>query len=147
MDLSRVGMFGWSIGGATAAATMRDDARIKASADMYGTFYGPVATSGLRPGPDCATALCARADHRAGQDRPPRRPKMRAPRRNPARIRTRCLTYPDGLIGTRNRHKSTASLNDVVIAFRCARMTTLHPAHGRSRKTPDAAPTRASTAA
>src|SRR5207248_3712023 len=29
LDLSRTGMFGWSIGGATAAATMRDDPRIR----------------------------------------------------------------------------------------------------------------------
>ena len=47
LDLSRIGMFGWSIGGATTAATMRDDSRITAGADMDGTFYGPVVTAGL----------------------------------------------------------------------------------------------------
>jgi dienelactone hydrolase len=47
MDLSRIGMFGHSIGGATAAATMLDDPRIKAGIDMDGTIYGPVATAGL----------------------------------------------------------------------------------------------------
>ncbi|HEX4703210.1 MAG TPA: hydrolase [Pseudonocardiaceae bacterium] len=47
MDLSRTGMFGWSIGGATAAATMLDDNRIAAGIDMDGTIYGPVRTAGL----------------------------------------------------------------------------------------------------
>lgn len=47
LDLSRIGMFGHSIGGATAAATMLDDRRIKAGVDMDGSFYGPVVTEGL----------------------------------------------------------------------------------------------------
>lgn len=47
LDLTRVGMFGWSIGGATAAATMHDDPRISAGAAMDGTLYGPVVTDGL----------------------------------------------------------------------------------------------------
>ncbi|MCW2883961.1 MAG: hydrolase [Streptosporangiaceae bacterium] len=47
LDLSRIGMFGHSDGGATAATAMRDDPRIKAGLDMDGTLYGPVATSGL----------------------------------------------------------------------------------------------------
>lgn len=46
-DLSRVGMFGWSLGGAAAATSMLDDSRIDAGADLDGTFYGPVATKGL----------------------------------------------------------------------------------------------------
>ena len=64
LDLSRVGMFGWSIGGATAAATMRDDPRIKAGADMDGTFYGPVATSGL----DRPFLLFSSQDHNRDND-------------------------------------------------------------------------------
>jgi dienelactone hydrolase len=47
MDLSRIGMFGHSMGGATAAATMHDDSRIAAGINMDGTFYGPVITDGL----------------------------------------------------------------------------------------------------
>jgi hypothetical protein len=47
LDLSRIGMFGWSLGGATAAATMLDDARVKAGVDLDGTFFGPVADKGL----------------------------------------------------------------------------------------------------
>ncbi|QMU73801.1 hydrolase [Streptacidiphilus sp. P02-A3a] len=46
-DLSRIGMFGWSLGGAAAATSMLDDPRIDAGADLDGTFYGPVATKGL----------------------------------------------------------------------------------------------------
>jgi hypothetical protein len=47
LDLDRVGMFGFSLGGATSAATMLDDGRIKAGIDMDGTLFGPVVTAGL----------------------------------------------------------------------------------------------------
>jgi predicted dienelactone hydrolase len=47
LDLSRIGMFGWSDGGATVAAAMRDDPRIASGVDMDGSFYAPVATEGL----------------------------------------------------------------------------------------------------
>jgi dienelactone hydrolase len=48
LDLRRVGMFGFSLGGATAAATMLADARLKAGADLDGSLYGPVVHDGLR---------------------------------------------------------------------------------------------------
>lgn len=64
IDLSRVGMFGWSIGGATAAATMLEDQRIKAGADMDGTFYGPVTTTGL----DRPFLLLSSQDHNRDND-------------------------------------------------------------------------------
>ena len=64
LDLSHIGMFGWSIGGATAAATMLDDSRVKAGADMDGTFYGPVATSGL----DRPFLLFSSQDHNRDND-------------------------------------------------------------------------------
>jgi hypothetical protein len=47
LDLSEVGMFGFSLGGATAAGAMLADPRIKAGADLDGTIYGPVAAQGL----------------------------------------------------------------------------------------------------
>lgn len=47
LDLSAIGMFGHSLGGATAAATMLIDTRIKAGADLDGSLYGPVASEGL----------------------------------------------------------------------------------------------------
>jgi hypothetical protein len=47
MNLNEVGMLGMSLGGATAAATMLDDSRIKAGIDMDGTLFGPVVTTGL----------------------------------------------------------------------------------------------------
>ncbi|MFG1607675.1 alpha/beta hydrolase family protein [Actinoplanes sp. NPDC049265] len=47
LDLSRVGMFGVSLGGATAAETMRRDRRVRAGADLDGTFFGPVLRTGL----------------------------------------------------------------------------------------------------
>lgn len=48
LDLSRIGMFGFSLGGATAAATMLADPRVKAGADLDGSLYGPVIRAGLR---------------------------------------------------------------------------------------------------
>jgi predicted dienelactone hydrolase len=47
LDLSRVGMFGWSDGGATTAAAMREDPRIIAGVSLDGSFYGSVPTDGL----------------------------------------------------------------------------------------------------
>lgn len=46
-DLSRVGMMGMSLGGATAAETMRQDRRFAAGLDLDGTFSGRVLTTGL----------------------------------------------------------------------------------------------------
>ena len=40
-------MFGHSMGGATAAATMRLDRRLAAGVDLDGTLYGPVVGAGL----------------------------------------------------------------------------------------------------
>jgi hypothetical protein len=40
-------MFGWSLGGAASAQAMRDDPRIKAAINMDGTFWGPLADSGV----------------------------------------------------------------------------------------------------
>ena len=48
MDLENVGVFGWSLGGATATQAAADDFRIKAVANLEGALYGrPVATTGL----------------------------------------------------------------------------------------------------
>ena len=47
MRLSRVGMFGHSLGGATAAAAMLEDRRIKAGVNLDGTLFGPVVDAGL----------------------------------------------------------------------------------------------------
>ncbi|MGW2192424.1 alpha/beta hydrolase family protein [Streptosporangium sp. NPDC001682] len=46
-DLSRVGMFGHSAGGATAAATMLEDRRVKAVLNLDGPALGKVAAKGL----------------------------------------------------------------------------------------------------
>jgi len=48
LDLSRVGMFGWSLGGAASAQAMHDDPRITAAINMDGTFWGPLAQQGVR---------------------------------------------------------------------------------------------------
>ncbi len=45
-DLSRTGMFGHSLGGATAAATMHDDPRVRAGVNLDGTLFGTAATGG-----------------------------------------------------------------------------------------------------
>jgi hypothetical protein len=47
LNLNEVGMVGMSLGGATAAATMLDDSRIKVGVDLDGTLFGPVVASGL----------------------------------------------------------------------------------------------------
>jgi predicted dienelactone hydrolase len=47
LDLSQVGMFGWSLGGAASAQAMHDDPRIKAAVNMDGTFWGPLAQEGV----------------------------------------------------------------------------------------------------
>lgn len=47
MDLSRVGMFGVSLGGATAAETMRRDRRVQAGLNLDGTYLGRVWQTGL----------------------------------------------------------------------------------------------------
>ena len=40
MDTSRIGMFGHSYGGATAAQVLVEDSRVKAAINMDGTLYG-----------------------------------------------------------------------------------------------------------
>ncbi|NUW31820.1 lipase [Nonomuraea sp. SMC257] len=47
LDLSRVGAFGHSMGGATAAQLMRDDPRVDAGANLDGIMLGPAATLGV----------------------------------------------------------------------------------------------------
>jgi predicted dienelactone hydrolase len=46
-NLNHVGMFGHSLGGATAAATMLVDRRLDAGLDMDGSLFGKVAVTGL----------------------------------------------------------------------------------------------------
>jgi predicted dienelactone hydrolase len=47
LDLDRIGAFGHSNGGATAADAMLTDRRIRAGVDMDGALYGPVVQRGL----------------------------------------------------------------------------------------------------
>jgi hypothetical protein len=47
LDLSRVGMFGSSLGGAGSAETMLVDRRVKAGLNLDGSFLGRVLTAGL----------------------------------------------------------------------------------------------------
>ncbi|SDH13481.1 alpha/beta hydrolase family protein [Nonomuraea jiangxiensis] len=47
LDLGRVGAFGHSLGGATAAQAAAEDPRVDAAADLDGLVAGPVATKGL----------------------------------------------------------------------------------------------------
>ena len=46
LDLTRTGMFGHSLGGATAAATMHDDRRVSAGINLDGSLFGARATAG-----------------------------------------------------------------------------------------------------
>ncbi|MBT2211061.1 lipase [Actinomadura sp. NEAU-AAG7] len=65
MDLSRIGMFGHSLGGATAADIMAEDSRVLAGADLDGTIPGSVADTGL----DRPFLLMSNATH--GRDNDP----------------------------------------------------------------------------
>jgi dienelactone hydrolase len=47
IDASRIGMAGHSIGGNSAAATMAADPRVRAGANLDGTFFAPVLAGGL----------------------------------------------------------------------------------------------------
>ncbi|MEV0299232.1 hypothetical protein [Nocardia sp. NPDC050710] len=47
LDLSKVGMFGHSLGGSTTAQTMHDDHRVRAGVDLDGPILGSVAGDGL----------------------------------------------------------------------------------------------------
>jgi predicted dienelactone hydrolase len=47
LNLSEVGMFGWSLGGAASAQAMHDDPRVKAAINMDGTFWGSSGTEGV----------------------------------------------------------------------------------------------------
>jgi alpha-beta hydrolase superfamily lysophospholipase len=47
LDRRRIGAFGHSIGGATAAQAMLEDRRIRAGADLDGALFGPVTETGL----------------------------------------------------------------------------------------------------
>ncbi|MBF4999484.1 hypothetical protein IRT45_20250 [Nocardia sp. BSTN01] len=47
LDLSKVGMFGHSLGGSTTAQAMHDDTRIRAGVDLDGPILGSVAADGL----------------------------------------------------------------------------------------------------
>ncbi len=47
LDLARVGAFGFSLGGSTAANAMKTDPKIRAGADLDGAIHDPVLGSGL----------------------------------------------------------------------------------------------------
>ncbi|WP_327145784.1 alpha/beta hydrolase family protein [Nocardia sp. NBC_01327] len=47
LDLTKVGMFGHSLGGSTTAQTMHDDSRVSAGVNLDGPMLGSVATDGL----------------------------------------------------------------------------------------------------
>jgi hypothetical protein len=46
LDLSRIGMMGWSFGGATAMQMSRNDPRVKALVDQDGQLFGDVRDKG-----------------------------------------------------------------------------------------------------
>ena len=47
LDVRRVGIFGHSLGGATAASTVHNDTRVAGGLNMDGSFWGPVVNQGL----------------------------------------------------------------------------------------------------
>ncbi|GIH93430.1 alpha/beta hydrolase family protein [Planobispora siamensis] len=65
LDLSRVGVFGHSLGGATSAAAMHADARIRAGVNLDGAMFGPV----LRTGLDRPFLLVGSSGHGRDNDR------------------------------------------------------------------------------
>jgi hypothetical protein len=47
VDMSRIGMFGWSLGGGAVDTSMQLDSRIKAGADLDGQFFGSAPSKNL----------------------------------------------------------------------------------------------------
>ena len=64
LDLSRIGMLGWSFGGATAVQMSRDDRRIKAVVDQDGQLFGDISEKGT----DRPVMLM----HHGNEDKPPK---------------------------------------------------------------------------
>lgn len=64
LDLSRIGMFGWSFGGATAMQMSRNDRRVKAVVDQDGQLFGDVRDKG--------TSRPFMLMHHGGEDKPPK---------------------------------------------------------------------------
>ena len=64
LDLSKIAMFGHSLGGATAAQVMHDDRRVAAGVDLDGTLWGTVLTDAL----DRPFVLIGSTDHGRAQD-------------------------------------------------------------------------------
>jgi predicted dienelactone hydrolase len=48
LDVERIGMFGWSFGGATSLQMSKDDPRVKAAVDQDGQLFGDVHETGTR---------------------------------------------------------------------------------------------------
>jgi predicted dienelactone hydrolase len=64
LDLSRIGMMGWSFGGATAIQMSKDDRRVKAVVDQDGQLFGDVWEKG--------TTRPVMLMHHGGEDKPPK---------------------------------------------------------------------------
>jgi pimeloyl-ACP methyl ester carboxylesterase len=64
LDLSRIGMMGWSFGGATAVQMSKDDRRVKAVVDQDGQLFGDVWKNG--------TKRPVMLMHHGGEDKPPK---------------------------------------------------------------------------
>ncbi|GAA5072355.1 alpha/beta hydrolase family protein [Nocardia iowensis] len=64
LDLSKIAMFGHSLGGATAAQVMHDDRRVAAGVNLDGALWGSVPTDGL----DRPFVLIGGTDHGRAQD-------------------------------------------------------------------------------
>jgi len=95
LDLSRIGMFGHSIGGATAAAAMLADPRIRAGADMDGSLYGPVAHRGLTRPFMLITSSLPRLDFRYDPSMRPFYAHLRGPRAGLELAGSAHLTFTD----------------------------------------------------
>jgi dienelactone hydrolase len=64
LDLSRIGMFGWSFGGATAVQMSIEDPRVKAIVDQDGQLFGGARTKG--------TSRPLMLMHHGGEDKAPK---------------------------------------------------------------------------
>ena len=64
LDLSRIGMMGWSFGGATAMQMSRNDPRVKAVVDQDGQLFGDVRDKG--------TSRPFMLMHHGAEDKPPK---------------------------------------------------------------------------
>ena len=93
LDLSRIGMMGWSFGGATAVQMSKDDRRVKVVVDQDGQLFGDVWEKG--------TKRPVMLMHHGGEDKPPKPADAAVMKGLTAMTRERDRLFLDRSVGDR----------------------------------------------